>query len=114
MNKRRRRVTYRPSKANAMFGGVVGIVFVLIGLFVAIPNVGLFGIFWTVCALVITVSNFYQAFGSKYIGPEIEIEDTPDGGSAQARLEKLKGLYEKNLISREEYEQKRKEILEEL
>ena len=114
MSKKRRRVTYRPNKVNSVMGGVVGVIFVLIGLFVAIPNIGLFGIFWTACALAITIANFYQAFGSKYIGPEINIEDEPDGDDTQARLENLCQLYEKNLISREEYEEKRKEILKEL
>lgn len=114
MNNKRRRVTYRPNKVNSVITGVVGIIFVLIGIFVAIPSFGLFGLFWTVCALVITIANLYQAFGSKYIGPQIEIEDEPDGGDAQARLEKLRELYEKNLISREEYEEKRREILKEL
>ena len=114
MSNRRRRVTYRPNKVSSIMGGVVGIVFVLIGIFVVIPNAGLFGIFWTVCAAAITASNLYQAFGSKYIGPEIEIEDEPGTDDTQARLEKLRKLYESSLISREEYEEKRKEILKEL
>ena len=114
MSGRRRRVTYRPNKVNSVMGGVVGAIFVLIGIFVAIPNFGVFGIFWTACAAVITATNFYQAFGSKYIGPEIEIEDEPEADNTQARLEKLRKLYESSLISREEYEEKRKEILKEL
>ena len=101
MNNRRRRVTYRPNKVNSVISGVVGGIFVLIGLTVVIPSAGLF-------------ANLYQAFGAKYIGPQIEIEDEPDGGDAQARLEQLRELYEKNLISREEYEEKRREILKEL
>lgn len=32
----------------------------------------------------------------------------------ESRLEKLKGLYEKNLITEEEYEKKKKELLQEL
>ena len=40
----RKRVTYRPSKAGATLGGVVGCVFVLIGLFAVIPTFGPFGI----------------------------------------------------------------------
>ena len=114
MSNRRRRVTYRPNKINSVIAGIVGIIFVLVGIFVAIPNIGLFGIFWTACAAVITAGSFYQAFGSKYIGPEIEIEDEPETDDTQARLEKLRNLYESSLISREEYEEKRKEILKEL
>ena len=114
MSNKRRRVTYRPNKVNSVMTGVVGIIFVLIGIFVAIPNIGLFGIFWTACAAAITAVSFYQAFGSRYIGPEIEIEDEPEADDTRARLEKLRGLYESSLISREEYEEKRKEILKEL
>ncbi len=42
--KRKQRVTYRPSKSSGVFGGVVGVIFVLIGVFVVIPTFGPFGI----------------------------------------------------------------------
>ena len=112
----RKRVTYRPSKSGSAFGGVVGIIFVCIGLFVAIPAFGPFGILWTLIAVGITAMNFYQAFGKKYVGPEIHIEDE-DGGKpedVQERLETLRALYDQKLITQEEYERKRQEILKEL
>ena len=126
----RKRVTYRPSKTGSVLGGVVGVIFVLIGLFVVIPTFSMgggfgaiFGVFWTILAAVIAGTNFYQAFGKGYIGPEIHIEeegksehaqDAPAPGDAQARLTELRALYDQRLITQEEYEQKRKEILEEL
>ena len=126
----RKRVTYRPSKTGSVMGGVVGVIFVLIGLFVVIPAFSqaggfamIFGILWTVIAAVIAGMNFYQAFGKGYIGPEIRIEeeggtehaqDAAAPGDAQARLTELRALYDQRLITQEEYEQKRKEILEEL
>lgn len=112
----RRKVTYRPSKANAVFGGVVGVIFLLIGLFVVIPQGGFFGLLWTGMAVAITGINFYQAFGEGYIGPNIEIEDdgTEMAESAEERLKKLQALYDQRLITAEEYEEKRKEILKEL
>ena len=126
----RKRVTYRPSKTGSVMGGVVGVIFVLIGLFVVIPAFSMaggfgaiFGVFWTIVAGVIAGMNFYQAFGKGYIGPEIHIEeegksehaqDAPAPGDAQARLTELRALYDQRLITQEEYEQKRKEILEEL
>lgn len=126
----RKRVTYRPSKSGSVMGGVVGVVFVLIGLFVVIPTFSMgggfgaiFGVFWTIIAAVIAGMNFYQAFGKGYIGPEIHIEeeggsehaqDAPAPGDTQARLTELRALYDQRLITQEEYEQKRKEILEEL
>lgn len=121
MNRRnRKRVTYRPSKSQAIFSGVMGIVFVFIGVLVAIPNAGAFGVLWTLAALVITGMNFYQAFGKGYIGPQINIEEdgegptSPPGDEPQVRLEQLRVLYEQRLITQEEYEEKRKEILKEL
>lgn len=126
----RKRVTYRPSKTGSVLGGVVGVIFVLIGLFVVIPTFSMgggfgaiFGVFWTILAAVIAGTNFYQAFGKGYIGPEIHIEeegksehaqDAPAPGDAQARLTELRTLYDQRLITQEEYEQKRREILEEL
>ena len=122
--RRNRRMTYRPSKSQAVFGGVVGILFVLIGLFVAIPTFGPFGILWTLIAVGITGMNFYQAFGKSYVGPEIHIEEddegtcetpAPVGGvSAQDRLTELRALYDQRLITQEEYEEKRREILKDL
>ncbi len=124
---RRRRITYRPNKSQSVFSGAVGIIFVLIGIFVAIPN---FGILWTLIAVVITVMNFYQAFGKKYIGPEINIEEegenapsprpdgysSPemDGSGAEKRLRQLQELLDGGLITREEYEKKREEIIRSL
>ena len=114
----KKRVTYRPSKAASVMGGVVGVIFVCIGLFVAIPNVGAFGVLWTLAALAITVGNFYQAFGKGYVGPKIDIEDDgeegEEGEDPEARLKKLQGLYDQRLITTEEFEEKRKEILKKL
>lgn len=120
----RRRVTYRPSKSQSAFGAVVGVVFVLIGLFVVIPTFGPFGILWTLIAVGITGMNAYQAFGKKYVGPEIHIEEegeTPRGdgqssapGSREERLRELRSLYDQRLITQEEYEAKRQEILKQL
>ena len=103
MNNRRwgRRVTYRPSKVSGAFGLIFGCVFVLIGIFVVIPSAGAFGILWTLLAVCITGYNAYVAFGKKYIGPE-------------ERLRKLRELYDQRLITEEEYEAKRREILGEL
>ena len=122
----RKRVTYRPSKSGSVMGGVVGVIFVLIGLFVVIPTFSMaggfgaiFGVFWTIVAGVIAGTNFYQAFGKGYAGPEIHIEEEGAGGppperDTQERLRELQALYTQRLIPREEYEAKRKEILEEL
>ena len=116
----RRRMRYRPSRANCIFGGIVGIIFTCIGLFVAIPTAGAFGVLWTLIALAMTVYQFAMAAGEGSAG-RWSIEEGvggrgggPGGKSAQDRLTELRSLYDRGLISREEYEAKRKEILEEL
>lgn len=117
---RKRRVTYRPSKTAAIFGGAMGCIFVGIGIFVVIPMFGAFGILWTLIAVGITGINLYQAFGKGYVGPEIHIEEengenpSAAGTSPEERLRQLQSLYDQRLITTEEYEQKRQEILKEL
>ncbi len=116
---RKKRITYRPGKAQGAFGVVWGSIFILIGVFVVVPTFGPFGILWTLMAVGITAYNGYCAFGKGYAGPEINIEDnavhTPDDTrDTEQRLLELKSLYDRSLITQEEYEEKRKEILEEL
>ena len=131
----KRRVTYRPSKAQGAFGVIAGSIFVLIGLFIVIPMGGLFGVLWTLFAAVGTGMNAYQAFGKSYAGPEIRIEDeegqiAPNHPSPppsephdhipsmaldpKRRLEQLESLKDAGLINDQEYHQKRSEILQEL
>lgn len=131
---RKRRVTYRPSKAQGAFGVTVGVVFVIIGLFMVIPVFGPFGILWTLIAVGITAMNAYQAFGKGYAGPQITIEEDEESRQgtssfpeaekhdhisstsldAKERLEQLRELKEAGLITDSEYREKREEILKEL
>ena len=116
----RRRMRYRPSRANCIFGGIVGIIFTCIGLFVAIPAAGAFGVLWTLIALAMTIYQFAMAAGKVSAGSwSIEEEDegrdgAPGGKSAQDRLTELQNLYDRRLITQEEYEAKRQEILKDL
>ena len=120
MNNGRKRVYYKPSKASGLVGGVIGGIFVLIGIFFAIPVFGAFGVLWTLVAAVITCVSLYQAFGKTsgggaVFGSELYVEDLPnDGESVETRLNKLLDLYDRRIITREEYEDKRREILREL
>lgn len=114
-NKNRSRVTYRPGKASGVLGLVTGGIFVMIGFFIVIPTFSAFGILWTLFAVAITVYNAYAAFGKGYTGPEITIErDEPEESakSPEARLEELRNLYDRRLITQEEYEEKRKQIID--
>ena len=115
----RKRMRYQPSKSQSMFSGAVGVVFCLIGLFVVVPTFGPFGLLWTAIAVFITVRSFAMAkgkadMGSYVIEDESDLPGTKNGQTAEERLTELQNLYDRRLISTEEYEAKRKEILEEL
>lgn len=99
----------------------MGIIFCLIGLVVVIPTFGPFGILWTAAAGYITFVNYRNGFTDKQIVSHvIEIDDGDSHSvkvekeSVEERLKKLTDLYMQSLITREEYEQKRKDILDEL
>lgn len=101
----------------SLVGGIVGLVFVFIGLFVAIPHVGAFGVLWTLIAVVITVTSLYNAFSDRGVATEIiEVSDDSPGESndPEARLRRLDDLKAKSLITPAEYEHRRAQILNEL
>ena len=113
----RKRVTYRPNKAAGTVGLIFGCIFVLIGIFAVIPMAGPFGILWTLAAIAITAGNAYTTFGKKYVGPEIHIEEedeVPRSASVEERLTELRNLYDRSLITEEEYEAKKQDILKDL
>ena len=123
-----KRVKVKPGKAQSKMGFIVGLIFVGIGLFIAIPTFGLFGIFWTAIAGFIAYSHYKNGFTDEgFPTHEIIIDEEElagmdrnaggenfDGNSIEARLRTLGELYDQGLISGEEYEAKRKEILDSL
>ncbi len=116
---RRRSYRYRPNKVQSVVGIAAGGLFILLGIFVAIPTFGLFGMIWTLFAVGITATNAYAAFSGRGYG-SWEMEESggdsgePAGGlDFEERLQKLQRLYDQRLITREEYDQKRAEILAE-
>lgn len=133
-----KKIHVRPGKSQSKIGFAVGIIFCLLGVFIAIPTFGLFGVFWTAIAGWITYANYRNGFTDKAIDSRvIEIEEdgrdvtitshtgfgsysygvensAPEKDDVTERLRKLQSLYDQALITREEYEQKRREILDEL
>lgn len=134
-----KKIHVRPSGEQSKVGFAVGIVFCLIGLFIAIPVFGPFGILWTAIVGIITYTHWRNGFTDKKIASKvIEIEDTEDGNvtvtshqgfgttytvnaserssasDIESRLKSLQNLYDQRLITREEYEEKKQEILKEL
>jgi len=117
-------IRVKPSKPVSLLGMIVGIVFVFIGLFVVIPNAGMFGVFWTLIAVGITGFQAYNFFGDKGVASwEIDIDtganaetnnqSTSVSGDFETRLRKLNSLKEDGLITEEEFQKKREEILRE-
>jgi hypothetical protein len=106
------RVGVKPGKALSAIGMIVGIAFVLLGIFVAIPLAGPFGILWTVVALAITLYHSYNAFSSRG-APTYDVNI--DGGDATAQfdadLRKLAKLKEDGLLSAAEFEKKRSDLM---
>ena len=137
-----KKIHVRPGKGQSKVGFVAGLLFCAIGVFLVIPLFGPFGIIWTGMAALITFINYRNGFTDKQIDSHvIDIEDngsditvtkeigfgsrtySVDGmqssstsvqDDVETRLKKLQSLYDQALITREEYEAKKKDILEEL
>lgn len=121
-----KRVKVKPGKAQSKMGFIVGLIFVGIGVFIAIPTFGLFGIFWTAIAAFIAYSHYKNGFTDEgfptheIIIDEEELTSMRDesgngdfaGDGIEERLRTLGSLYDQGLITGEEYEAKRKEILD--
>lgn len=116
-----KRIKVKPGKTQSRMGFIVGLLFVVFGIFVAIPTFGLFGIVWTGIAAMIAVTNYKNGFSEDGVAShEIIIEDGMEvtekhnaGEDIEAKLMKLNSLYEQGLITKEEYDEKRKEFLKE-
>ncbi|NLK65032.1 MAG: SHOCT domain-containing protein [Tissierellia bacterium] len=128
-----KKIKVKPGKEQSKIAFFVGIVFCLIGLFVIIPTAGPFGIFWTVMAVIMTVTHGKNAFTEdgistheivienndlmknekfmKDIAEKIKDEDYVYISDSKKRLEEIKLLYENGLMTKEEYEDKRKSII---
>lgn len=115
----RRRVSVRPTRMNSMMSLIMGCIFCFIGFFLVVPQFGMFGIFWTLIAVFITASAAYNVFSYKGLAmSHIDIEDYDDdkseANSIEERLRKLNELYEKRLITQDEFEAKKADLLEKL
>lgn len=126
----------RPSKPASVMAMVVGGIFIVIGVTTIVPSFGMFGIIWTLIAIAMTGYHAYNVF-SKRGAAEWEIDVDARGGRGEtngfgseprryadiapkpaetndfdAKLRKLDGLRRDGLITEEEFDRKRKELLE--
>ena len=113
-----KRVRVVPTKAQSMVGSIGGVIFCFIGLFIVIPTFGVFGIFWTLIAVVITGVNVISLFSEKGIATsQIIIDDHGESKSddnINQKLIKLNELYEQRLITKEEFDKKKSEYLDKI
>lgn len=121
-------IRFQPSPAMRTFSRVFSGIFALVGLgFVAVgvtevipAGGGAFGLVWTLMACCFVGVGVYGAVSKNGLyglhrGAGIEITDEETGDeSAEERLKKLQSLYDQRLITAEEYDSKRQEILKEL
>lgn len=112
-----KKIKIKPGKMQSKIGLIVGVLFVILGCVVVIPRAGLFGVVWTAVAGLITFTNFKNAFTDKGVAThEITIEDGADAATTyediEEKLLKLNSLYDQRLITKEEYDEKRKELLD--
>lgn len=140
--KKRGRITVQSQPTGAARGmqrmmGVVhavfGFVFVVISITTIIPNAGLFGVIFLVAGLFFCINGIRLAVSKNdvahRVGYEVEtdldksivglmedvVETSEDSSvSVEERLTQLRSLYEQRLITQEEYDTKRQEILKEL
>ena len=115
-----KKIKVKPGKTQSRIGFVVGIVFVFLGVIVVIPTFGIFGILWTILAGLGVFGNYKNGFTDKGVATHeiiiedgMEIEKVDGVEDIEAKLMKLNSLYEQRLITKEEYDEKRKKILEE-
>ena len=113
-----RHIRVKPSKPISVMGLAVGIIFVILGLVVIVPQFGLFGIFWTLVAGAIAVYHGVNVFSQR--GAPLYQVDV-DGGEQRetspdvaSRLQQLENLKRDGLVSDGEYEEQRARILKEL
>ena len=118
----RRNIHYKPSKSASILSGVIACAMGVFGLF-TIPSIGAmigFKVIWCLMTFGMGIYNFLLAAGVVKYNGGYEITDESDDGAkerksdAEARLEELQTLYDRRLITEEEYQEKRKDILDRL
>ena len=144
MSKRRRgRITvqHQPTgvargmqRMMGVFHALMGIVFVMISITTIIPNAGLFGVIFLVGGGFFAVNGIRMVISKNGLAQRVAydveqdleqsivglMEEPPAAEepsvrrSTEERLLELQDLYRQNLITQEEYEAKRQEILKEL
>lgn len=110
------------SREQLVMNGIFGCVFFLAGIFLVAPNAvgyGGQGIFvtalWLIGSGAVAGVEFYHAAHWQPAPMEEEPQpEEPQEGTLEEKLKRLQSLYEQQLITEEEYQNKKKELLGEL
>lgn len=71
-----KKIAFKPSKPVAFIGFVGGLCLSLFGIIYAIPNLGVFGIVWTILAVLVTLYYAINLFTKKGLSLyQIEVEE---------------------------------------
>lgn len=107
------KVRIRPSKSQSLVGMIGGSIFVFIGLSL-IQIIGMFGLIFTIMGLVIGGLHAYNFFSNRGMASWEIDADSINGHRErdfETSLRKLKKLKEDGLITENEFEKKRIEIM---
>lgn len=120
---RRRRITRKPTKGESIVGGVIACAMGCFGLFMipgGVMELTAFKALWCLLTFGMGIYDFLIAAGRVKMGGYEITDDEPDDrrtaprSDAEARLTELRSLYDRGLITEEEYETKRRDILSDL
>ncbi|MDO6654391.1 SHOCT domain-containing protein [Anaerobacillus sp. 1_MG-2023] len=107
----------KPSKVSSMIGMIAGFLFVIIGI-AFVSQIGAFGIVWTVLAIIITgyhALNVFSKDGVSTYQAEVDHDDDNHVTSNQdyeSKIRQLHRLKEDHIITDEEYQKKKAELLD--
>ncbi|WP_227397321.1 SHOCT domain-containing protein [Jeotgalibacillus aurantiacus] len=109
------RYRVKPSKGVSLLAMVMGIAFVVIGVTVIMPTAGAFGAIWTAGAAGITIFhavNVFSVKGASTYEADVELGQTEQpGGNYEDKIRQLHRLKEDDLITEEDYQAKKNELL---
>jgi uncharacterized membrane protein len=114
-------VRLRLGRGLSFIGMLAGLVMIVVGI-ESINTSGILGVFWTTIAGGFTIFSAFNAFSARAIATQeigiIDIEDSSDSRidhtDVADRFERLKRLRMDGLITEEEYQQKRGDIVNKL
>jgi len=108
------RYRVKPSKSQSVLGMIVGVIFVFIGI-TQVSQFGGFGVIWTLVAIAITGYHAINVFSNQGVSTyQVDVQsdvETERNDSYESKIRQLHRLREDNIISQEEYEKKKEEIL---